>query len=86
MITTARYASKQSRILAKKLTLLCGMYLSRGKKTIADLVFFSRKNGDTRIYIIKEKEGVPAQLESILITEVMEWNWEPTQMGIAYDH
>ncbi len=72
MITTSRYASSSLRTYARALSsILHTRYIARGKKTIDELVWFSRKIGDGRIIILKD----PQTLEFISLDEIMKWKW-----------
>ncbi len=76
MITTSRYASKKTRELAKWLSKTFNQgYFARGKKTISKFVELSRKNGDERVLIVKEKDNNPVLIDIIEVYEDFSWEW-----------
>lgn len=85
MLTTSRYASAFTRNLAMALSILLGTsYSSRGKRTISALVELSRRSGDHRLFIIKERNKRPVSIDIIKIKEDITWQWvEP--VGITYE-
>ncbi len=85
MITTSRYASLFTKNFAKSFSkLLNSNYFSRGKKTIFDLVEFSRKLGDQNVFVIKEKSGKPSSIDVVEVEENLEWHWLDS-IGISYE-
>jgi rRNA maturation protein Rpf1 len=71
MITTSRYASENTRKLAKKLAGRLGtFYTSRGKKTIDSLVDYARKKGEEEIAVV---EGNTVSV--IEVSETGKWKW-----------
>ena len=83
MITTGRYASKETRVFAKSLAKTINTYYaSRGKKTIDILAKQARKNGETRICIIFEKNKKPCRLNFIEIKENSSWFWLQEEIEI----
>ena len=85
MITTSRYASNLTRKFAKIVSnLFSSRYFSRGKKTIDELAVFSRKIGDERIVVIKEKDGKPTLFDIIEVRENSIWSWLES-VGISYE-
>lgn len=86
MITTSRYASILTRKLAVALSrVLDRRYLSRGKKTIHDLVLLSRKKGWQHILVIKERGKKPVAIDIINITWDLKWEWAGS-IGIIYEN
>ena len=85
MFTTSRYCSKSTRELAKQLSSFFNtFYIARTKKTIDELVSFSRKKGEHRICIIKEnKDNNPAFIEFINIDELGKWSWIENRVQIT---
>lgn len=76
MFTTSRYASADTKKLARRLAEENGgLFLSRGKKTIEKLVEFARKKGEDLITIIEEEGGKPAKISRISVSETGKWNW-----------
>lgn len=76
MFTTSRYASVETRKLARK---LAGKnkdsYVSRGKHTIAELAAIARKKGERNIVIIEERGGKAALIATVEVNEKGEWKW-----------
>jgi rRNA maturation protein Rpf1 len=76
MFTTSRYASVETRKLARK---LAGekeeIFLARGKKTVEELVDFARKKGEAVISIVEENGGKPAKVCRIIVSETGRWAW-----------
>ena len=76
MFTTSRYASRKTRELAKWFSgTLMHKYFARGKKKVSQFVELSRKIGDERIFIIKEKNGDPVLIDVIEVYEDFKWKW-----------
>jgi rRNA maturation protein Rpf1 len=76
MFTTSRYASVETKKLARRLAEeKNGLFLSRGKKTIEELVEFARKRGEELIAIIEEEGGKPAKISRISVSETGKWSW-----------
>lgn len=76
MITTSRYASEETRKLARKIAGKLGtFYASRGKKTIDSIVEYARKRGEAEILVVEEEEGKPVHLAAIEVNELGEWKW-----------
>jgi rRNA maturation protein Rpf1 len=50
-------------------------YAARGKKTIDSLAKDARRNGDTRIQIVEERDGEAAIIATIDIDEMGGWAW-----------
>lgn len=76
MFTTSRYASVETRNLARKLAEENDeLFLVRGKRTIEELVEFARKKGEERISVVEEKGGKPAKVCRISVSESGKWNW-----------
>ncbi|MFN7991153.1 MAG: hypothetical protein U0R44_03260 [Candidatus Micrarchaeia archaeon] len=76
MFTTSRYASQETRKLAMEMAKGCSeRYIARGKKTVEDLAGFARRNGESAINIIEEKQGKPASIAVISVDELGRWRW-----------
>ncbi|MBD3210010.1 hypothetical protein GF318_01365 [Candidatus Micrarchaeota archaeon] len=76
MYSTSRYASKETRELAKKLARENReSYISRGKHTIAQLAEIARKKGEERVHIVEEKSGRAALVATIKVDELGRWGW-----------
>lgn len=76
MFTTSRYASAETRGLAQKLALERGeLFLSRGKRTVAEIAEFARKNGEALVSIVEEDNGKPARICRIKVDELGGWAW-----------
>jgi len=75
IFTTSRYASdairKEAQMMAGKAK--NGVLVARGKKTIADLIVFARKMGESRIMILKE--GKNSGCSEIEISASGRWRW-----------
>lgn len=83
MITTSRYASKKTRELAKWLSRTFNQgYFARGKKAISKFVELSRKAGDDRVFIVKEKDSDPVLIDIIEVHEDFSWEWL-SSIGVA---
>ena len=86
MFTTCRYASKKTRELAKWFSSAFDQnYYARGKKTVSKFVELSRKIGDERVFIVKEKDGNPILLDVIEVYEDLKWKWTGS-IGIGYEN
>jgi rRNA maturation protein Rpf1 len=76
MFTTSRYASVETKTLARKLAKENEeLFLARGKRTIEQLVDFARKKGEENISIVEEEGGKPAKVCRIKVSETGKWNW-----------
>jgi rRNA maturation protein Rpf1 len=76
MITTSRYASAETRGLAKALAESCKeRYVARGKKTIAHLADEARRLGESAISVIEERGGKAAVIAVITVDERGRWQW-----------
>ncbi len=76
MFTTSRYASRETRSLARKLAAEAGeRYFARGKKTVSALADFARKAGEERVTIVEESSGKPARIAVLLVRELGDWSW-----------
>jgi len=76
MFTTSRYASADTRKLAKKMAKENSeQYISRGKRTIAGLAQLARREGEENIHMIEEEDDKPALLVTISVKETGEWKW-----------
>ncbi|MFH1393455.1 MAG: hypothetical protein ABII71_02465 [Candidatus Micrarchaeota archaeon] len=77
MYTTSRYASLETRRLARRLSGDNGeIYLSRGKKTVRDLVLLARRRGEESISIIGEKGKIPSTLSRLEVLGTGGWKWK----------
>ncbi|MFH1785728.1 MAG: hypothetical protein ABH842_04840 [Candidatus Micrarchaeota archaeon] len=71
MYTTSRYASIETREIAKKLAKENNeLYVARGKKTIEQLVAFARRKGEEKINVVDGNGPV-----TIEIDELGRWKW-----------
>jgi rRNA maturation protein Rpf1 len=76
MITTSRYASEETRKLARRIADRLGtFYTSRGKKTIDSIVSDARKKGEHEILVVEEEDGKPVNIAVIEVSELGEWKW-----------
>lgn len=76
MYTTSRYASGETRGLARKLaTRNSEPYVARGKRTIAGLAAMARKAGESAITVVEERDGRPALLSRVEVDELGRWRW-----------
>ncbi|MEW6036511.1 MAG: hypothetical protein AB1529_07910 [Candidatus Micrarchaeota archaeon] len=76
MITTSRYASPATRLLARTMARKAGeRYVARGKKTIAQLADEARRAGDDSISVVEERGGKAAVLARITVDERGRWAW-----------
>jgi len=76
MFTTSRYASAETRGIARKMASDSGEpFVARGKRTVEQLVSLARRDGEGSITIIEEKGGKPATIASIAIDEMGRWRW-----------
>ncbi len=76
MITTSRYSSEKTRRLAKSIAArLETFYVSRGKKSIDDIVDYARRKGESEIIVVEEEKGVPAFVAVIEVSETGAWKW-----------
>ncbi|VVC04834.1 Uncharacterised protein [Candidatus Bilamarchaeum dharawalense] len=77
MYTTSRYASTETRELAKKMAKEKEEpYTARGKKTIDQLVDFARRKGEENITVVEEHEKKPTTFALIQIDELGRWKWK----------
>ncbi len=76
LITTSRYASEETRNIARKLARQQKeKYAARGKKTIDEIVATARKNGDERITVVEEKGNKPYRIAVLAVDELGNWSW-----------
>lgn len=76
MITTSRYASEETRKLARKIAgRLRTFYASRGKKTIDSIVEYARRKGEAEILVVEEEDGKPVRVSAIEVDELGKWKW-----------
>ncbi len=76
MMTTSRYASAQTRGIARGMALEAGeRYVARGKKTISQLAALARKAGDGQVGIVEEKGGRAALVAFLRVDELGRWAW-----------
>lgn len=76
LFTTSRYASEETRNIAKKLARRQKeKYVARGKKTIDEVVAAARKNGDERITVVEEKGSKPYRIAVLAVDELGNWSW-----------
>lgn len=76
MITTSRYASKETKTEAKKLSKINSQkYVARGKKTVEELVDLARRIGEESIQILEEHEKQPKKISIIKVDELGRWKW-----------
>jgi rRNA maturation protein Rpf1 len=76
MFTTSRYASSETRGLAKRIAQSRGeRYAARGKKTIACLAAEARRLGEAGISVIEERAGRAAIVALIEVDERGGWRW-----------
>jgi rRNA maturation protein Rpf1 len=76
MLTTSRYASEETRKLARRLAEEKDeLFVSRGKRTVDEIVGIARKQGEEFISIIEEIDGKPARISRISVSETGGWSW-----------
>ncbi|MGV8084905.1 MAG: hypothetical protein ACP5N9_01490 [Candidatus Bilamarchaeum sp.] len=76
MITTSRYASKETKDEAKKIAQKrAEKYIARGKKTIEKIVESARRSGEHKVLILEEKNNKPLKLSILQIDELGRWKW-----------
>lgn len=76
MITTSRYASVNTRKLARSMAMKKHtIYVARGKKTIDQLAEQARRKGESEVAIIEEKKGAADSVSLIEVRETGEWRW-----------
>ncbi len=76
LLTTSRYASDETRRAARALAASSGSrFVARGKKTIAELAEFARRNGDATIGVLEERGGKPAFISSMEVLGRGGWRW-----------
>jgi rRNA maturation protein Rpf1 len=84
LITTSRYASLETRRYAKVLAKE-ELFISRGKRTVTQLVKIARKRGEHKILIVEEENKKPSKILTIEVSETEEWKWSdeiPVSDGI----
>jgi len=83
MLTTSRYASTETRRLAKKIAEEKNEpFFARGKKTIAQLAALARRIGEGRISVIEERQGKAALIAELTVDEKGKWKWEKSNKFI----
>lgn len=76
IFTTSRYASKETRALARKLAAGCGeRYVARGKKTVAELAEAARRLGEMCVSVVEELKKRPARIAVMKVDELGRWSW-----------
>jgi rRNA maturation protein Rpf1 len=76
MFTTSRYAGEETRRKAQALAQSAGEpFVSRGKRTIAQLAALARKTGQERISILEERGKKPGAMAVIAVSETGGWRW-----------
>ncbi|MEM5814797.1 MAG: hypothetical protein QXD77_03190 [Candidatus Aenigmatarchaeota archaeon] len=76
MFTTSRYASKETRAVARRIAEDKGeRFFARGKKTIAQLVLVTRRLGEKNIFIVEECKKKPGAVALIEVSETGGWKW-----------
>jgi len=78
IFTTKRYAEPRLRAFAKSLAdKRRGIYVARGKKTIADLVGFAARLGEGKVTVVrKPAEGTDSDHVVIVILPGGGWRWD----------
>lgn len=76
LITTGRKPCKKTRTFARKLANLIphSLYLTRGKKSIYDLIEIARNKGFTNIAFVMDFKGNPSKIDFISLGK-KEWDW-----------
>ena len=76
LVTTSRESSKNARILARKIADLVpeSIYLTRGKKSLKQLIEIARADGYPKICIITNSQGNPSLMRFIKLN-ALDWNW-----------
>jgi hypothetical protein len=81
LITTSRYASRQTRSLARSMAADSGeRYVARGKKTISQLALLAHRIGDERIAVIEERGGLASVEAVIAVDELGRWEWKEERL------
>jgi rRNA maturation protein Rpf1 len=76
LLTTSRYASQATRKAARALAASSGArFLARGKKTVASLASFARRNGHALVGIVEERGGKPAFISTMEVLAGGGWRW-----------
>jgi rRNA maturation protein Rpf1 len=76
VITTSRYASMETRRLAKTIAKTSGEpYVARGKKTIDALADAARRDGEAEVRIVEERKGKAALIAAMRVDETGKWSW-----------
>jgi rRNA maturation protein Rpf1 len=86
LISTSRYASLETRELARALAKERDEpFVSRGKRTMDSLAALARRRGQERILIVEERGQRPSALVTIEVDERGLWRWA-NERPIADDH
>ena len=73
MYTTSRYASEETRRLAREMASRAGEpYIARGKHTIDQLAALARRKGERLIHILREGG---ARIAAVEVSETGAWKW-----------
>ncbi len=81
MFTTSRYASRETRALARLMASESRQaYVSRGKKTIEGLSALARRNGEATISVVAESGGSAHTLAVISVDERGGWAWKEERL------
>ena len=77
LISTSRKPSRNTRIVARILGNMIpfSMYVTRGKKTVEDLIDYSRNKGLKKVAIIHDQKGNPGEIQFIKVTKT-NWDWD----------
>ncbi len=72
LVTTSRHPSLELKKLALNFSIQKkAKYINRGKKTIEDLIMLARKEGNTKITLVRSKD----KIDYIQIHHGKNWEW-----------
>ncbi len=81
MFTTSRYASKDTRALARRMASESREpYVARGKKTIEELSALARRSGEAEVRLVTESGGAAASISLISVDETGGWAWKEERL------
>ncbi len=81
MFTTSRYATRETRALARLMASESSQeYVSRGKKTIEGLSALARRRGESTISVVAESGRAASILAVISVDERGGWSWKEERL------
>ena len=83
LITSGRKPSRNTRVFCRRLASFIphSVYLTRGKKSVYDLIDEARKRGLTKIAFVGDRKGNPAGMRFLSISK-KDWDWDKESMRI----